>query len=192
MRRRILWLTFWMTFVFCLGHGTGCTLPIRLGAPCSRGPIAHESEPEQQMAQLEGMAKTSNAEQELASTSDPVPENPDLMYGPTAPFSETEPSLVGMDRSNWPRIIVGTADGTVTHGPIYFRDCPIRHEQRPIDNTWEESEKLRVALDRAMADHWSAANLVGGFANPPKFGFDLLTLPIEFVKTPVWTTQSTP
>ena len=192
MRRRIVWLTIWMTLVCWLGHGPGCTSSTRVEVDSDAEPIAVASTEDEGTIEGDAISESNEVVEPDVDTAEVHDETASAEYPITIPYNETEPSLIGMNRFDWPRSVVRPADGRTWHDAIYFRDSRIGIVARPVDHTMTESEKLKAALDGAKAANWSSDNLAGGFANPPKFGLDLLALPFSFVATPGWQKQSTP
>jgi len=182
MRRKILWVTFWMTMVYWLGQASGCTAAFWQKPSGSLAAVTTHPTNESTEAPPDHAA---------VATAPARAEEIDL-DGFQEQVDAIEPSLRGMDRSHWKPIKTSAAYGTVRHRPIYLLDCAIPEDDKPLDLDKPESQKLAAALAGAEASGWNRTNRSSALANPPKFGFDLLTLPIKFIMTPGWKEQYSP
>ena len=175
-----------MTVVYWLGQSFGCTAALWQKPSGTVAVVA--TQPTTQTAEVPTEAPADDA---VVTTVPPQDEKVG-MYESREQVDETEPSLRGIDRSHWEPIKTSAAYGTVRHHPIYLRDCRIPDDDQPIDLDQPEGEKLRAALAGAKASGWSRTNVKSTLANPPKFAFDVLTLPIKFIRTPGWEEQYSP
>ena len=109
---------------------------------------------------------------------------------PAEPVSDTEPSLLNLDRSNWGRVTYTPAEGTTRHTPIYFRDRNLRAEQEWTAGS-EHAEGTELIDEKALAQAFAGAE-AGGWTDatnvrdlvtqPVKFGLDLVFLPRSLVR----------
>lgn len=120
---------------------------------------------------------------------------------PTEPGSvEAEPSLEGLDRSNWERERIGPASGLVPHFPYYYK-------REFFDGIWSTTPDRPSPLYRqavsdrpsvlaATADPRDTIGLreIGDlFLAPTKFAMDTVTLPFRAATVdPPWEIQYSP
>ena len=110
----------------------------------------------------------------------------------SARSDKPEPSITSLDRSHWPRTPITPADGRVAHYPVYFDGIVLPRNEAPSGPFVDEADKLRASLDGAKAANWDRTNVLHMLIDPPKFGLDLLLLPVRVVATPTWKQQTTP
>jgi len=122
--------------------------------------------------------------------------------------SENSPSMVGLDRSSWPTMVVKASDGTTPHGLILFSDLSIQqsvHDPVKIDHSpfeldlsviklpaedfsrvYENAAEIEIQIMKAMqgpeAERWSRANGLHAVMQPVKAAMDLAALPYRYLK----------
>lgn len=238
MRRKVAWLSVWVTLVYWLGNAGGCTtsqpegmadqgsaprivLPDEPGAPADEpkpAAVASVDEPESKptvvAAADEPAPSTQPAPAEPVDTptvtdtqpepaaqpaivvdvdpTDPNEPAPPTEEAPPAPVNETEPSIVGLDRSHWPKITTGPDRGVTYHNPVYFRDVPTgRDDEQVLDHDMVES-RINAALSHSHSDWMKNDNPLDLVAQPVKFGLDLLFIPVNMFKAPLWARETSP
>jgi hypothetical protein len=208
MRRKILWITFGTTMAFWFGCAGG-----RGGGDDQNYKVLEEDRP---MLQPErgtggnggpgisffpaewrfGTLATALA-QETGATGEEA-EPTEMTTSTTqpavlAPVGDTEPSVVSLDRSNWPTIRVRPEDGRTWHGPVYFEDRPIGSDRRNIDRSQDPDQQLQAALSGAdRSQFYTRENLKHTFIQPLEFAKDLVLLPYRMVMQPPWELTHTP
>jgi len=120
-------------------------------------------------------------------------------------------SLRGIDRSHWPRTTVASVDSSTDQYPTYFHDLQIKRApttdthnlnglidlgviQLPANDFLRvnqqvmatESALLAALQNGASAGSWNAPNAKAFIAQPAKFAFDLISLPVNLVRYPIW------
>ncbi|MBI1338565.1 MAG: hypothetical protein GC164_16600 [Phycisphaera sp.] len=118
----------------------------------------------------------------------------------TAQTDAEGPSLVGVDRSHWDKTTVGPDDGVTHHHPVYFKDCPIQHDEidrLPIVQLDAPGSDPEAAYRDALSGEragWllDGKNILGAFTQPVKFGFDLGTWPVHAVIQHPYSDVTTP
>lgn len=100
------------------------------------------------------------------------------------------PSIVGIDRDNWPTRTVLAPAGNVEHyptytsglAPRYARDLPRQRGEFPTEDsaldTWTGRSRLPLATE--------------GLAAPFYAGFDILAAPVRFFMAPPWVVVNSP
>jgi hypothetical protein len=122
-----------------------------------------------------------------------------------APVSETQASLIGLDRSAWPHITVGPALALQEYYPTYFGDLWAAPAYEPVmvDGTWHQvpatqpgdqptwvyqevptTDQLVFALWGARAQDWSCANASDLGLQSADFFYDLGALPYRLIAQP--------
>lgn len=118
------------------------------------------------------------------------------------------PSLIGVDRSHWPKMTVVTVDGSSPHGILLFSDLsidmehvdPVDREHSAIDldlsemkipasnfsRVFENAAIVEVQILRAMrgpnSQKWSRSNSVHAMVQPVKAALDLVTVPYRYFR----------
>ncbi len=106
------------------------------------------------------------------------------------------PSISSLDRSHWPKIVIGPYDGTTQHHPYYFSDITSSKYSRTGNSpAGSESDETvtRDVLDGGQSGHHSSdENTFGLLFQPLKFGVDLLLLPLNSLLHPPLSSVTTP
>ena len=190
MPGKILWLTAFVTLAYWLGSITGCSAPgdnqnfkileedtpmfdtspdpDRPGAALAPAP---EGQQTAEAATTDDLPVTIEAAPVVAATEPQV----DTTHVKEA-VTETEPSVTGLDRSHWARIATGPDSAQMVAQPYYFEDLPLEE----IRSQGAETQPL----DCPDAVGWDKANLYSTFAQPVKFGLDLIMLPVHIFTDP--------
>jgi hypothetical protein len=112
--------------------------------------------------------------------------------GDAATAPPTGPSLNGLDRSHWPRIVVGPAVGVTVHNPVYFQDVLLEPDARPVTRAGDVPAQIDSALSGRKAHTWSARTGADLVVQPVKYGLDMLLLPVKAVLDLPWSDARTP
>jgi len=194
MTHKTRWISFWVTLAYWLGSAWGCA------NTASQDPLEVLLE---ETSHQEQVAQDHVLEEAAPSPQTHLPEDADILKA--LPISETVPSLRGLDRSKWPRIVVGPASGSTPHSPILFQDLPadlgtpkdIEPHYAELDlevvrlpaedfsrvnkNATVGRSQLLDALGDAQAQNWSAQNGTHLLLQPLKVSLDLLTAPFHSI-----------
>lgn len=194
MGHKARWISFWVTLVYWLGSAWGCAntanqepIQVLLDEHPHEGQIAQDNT-------LEGTAQN--------AAPPPETRQPKAVHtSTTPPASDTTRSIRSLDRSKWPSMVVGPADGSTPHGLILFKDLPadlgiskgvqshyaeldLEVVKLPADDFSRVNENATVsqsqileALGDAQAQNWSAQNGSHLVLQPIKVSLDLLTAP---------------
>jgi hypothetical protein len=109
------------------------------------------------------------------------------------PDAAPAPPLSPLDRSRWPVIVVGPADGHAHHGPVYFADLGDPIAGAALPQTRDTETRLAAALQGGKnVGLLDGDNLFHLAADPLKFGFDLATLPVALIVHPPCLTDTSP
>jgi hypothetical protein len=129
----------------------------------------------------------------------------DIAGGSIGPVSETQPSLVGLDRSAWPRVTVGPEIALQDYYPTYFRDSWSVPADEPVmvDGVWHEvpatqigaeptwvyqpvgtPDQIVYALWGARAQNWSGANAADLGAETAGVYYNFALLPWRMTMQP--------
>ena len=167
MRRRVLWLLFWMTIAFWAGCSS------------SYGPRGGESYRTQK-------------------PSDPVEYEsyPSRLPDVALDASAGAPSLTGIDRGNWTRLVLSYDGGGVAHNPIYFTyddQRLVSDRPSPLLPAHVDADAMGLDIRVAHALHGADWKLTLGDLGdmalaPAKAGFDLGVWPVSAVIQPPWET----
>lgn len=178
MRRKVLWLTFWVTMTFWLGHAWGCAARTRVqeGRWAGRGPAVDvptvaENQPTSLGPAAEGAVPRS---------------------GPTA-TAGPEGGMAAADlprQDLWPEMVIGPASGVTRHWPVYFQDWEWRRPEAGASSQLM-AEQLTAAMEAAQADG-AADRAADAVVQAGKFALDLGTLPLKILIEPPWTREVTP
>ena len=106
---------------------------------------------------------------------------------------DTQPSVIGFDRSSWPKVVVGPDSGSVGHYPTYFKDPKpefVRHREK-LPTT--ESDRLNWPLRDERAESFAGKNKwTEFFLQPGKAFLDLVESPYHVYQAVPWTDVNTP
>ena len=106
------------------------------------------------------------------------------------------PSISNLDRSHWPKIVIGPYDGTTQHHPYYFSDITsFKYSRAGNSPVGAESDKTitgDVLEGSQLGHHSSDENTWGLLFQPLKFGADLLLLPLNSLLHPPLSSVTTP
>jgi len=184
MRHKVKWLFVWICVVLWLGNIFGCASrgnEQNYKATQPEHPSNIDRYRSHQMTQPDGTVF-------VADEVEPVP----AVAAPAA-SEETVPSLIGSDRSRWPKIQIGPDRGTTAHNPYYYTDYPADRPEPMIDFNDPYEVQLEAALagskNHGLFDGHHAFQLL---SQPSKFALDTILLPVRMVITPPWTTVTTP
>jgi len=190
MRHKILWITFWTILAYWLGNGFGCAaggqeenykilndepVPARTEDKFSTGP---------QTMMLGTLVIAANEDQAQPAEQSAAAGGVQLATG--------ESSLQGLDRSHWPKIVTGPADGRTVHGQIYWRDVQIGPSPTAMSVEQDPEAQLAATLEGADAHHLSRQNVATLFVQPLKFCVDSILLPIRVFTHPPTKKITTP
>lgn len=106
--------------------------------------------------------------------------------------AETGPSITSLDRSSWKKIKVGVVVGQTTHNPIYYKDCPADRAGARIDFSQSIDDQLAASLDGAGSKQWDKHHSWQVVAQPLKYAFDTIVLPVRVVMQHPWTKIKSP
>ena len=208
MTYKARWISFWVTLAYWLGSAWGCA------NTANQDPIQALLDEHPHQKQVEGnmledaapQTETPQPEEATQQATAPSPQanQPEETHSIKAsPISETAPSLRSLDRSKWPRIVVGPAQGSAPHGPILFQDLPadlgvvqdvqphyaeldLEMVKLPAEDFSRVSENATVsqsqileALGDSQAQNWSAQNATHLLLQPIKVSLDLLAAPFH-------------
>jgi len=197
MRRKIFWITLWVTMALWFGN-----LWADIGDPVGPADTADVSAAAESPNDAPSPAAPDPAETE--------PTAPAVVEEPTAPAAVEEPIVeveavadeapqatdvaevvaalppIAWDRSNWPVTIFRPASGATVHHPVYFADFP------PAARIEDSPTRLLAALGDAKADVYGMANTADLVIQPAKFCGDLVLLPINAAITWPWKPTTTP
>ena len=192
MGQKVRWISFWVTLTYWLGSAWGCANtfvhdPIQTAMETP----PHEEQAAQDDASQDGaqpialLPESPQPEEERAQQETPQPERREAENTRAViatPVSETARSVRTLDRSKWPRMVIGPADGATPHGPLLFEDVPVETETNqddephyaeldletvrlPAEDFSRVSENASVgqsqileALGDGQAQNWSAQN----------------------------------
>lgn len=165
MRRKILWITFWLTMTLWLGQAWAQSAEPR-EAPNT--PAAAQ--------QHDDAARLPEPSVTAIRTADP-PSDPHTL----------------IDRSGWPVLTVGPADGTTTHPQAWLATkTPTTPRLARLDGAFD-LPTLDSALGNAKPAGYSPANLGACALDGAKAAVYLLLLPVRaFTIEPFWQAQTTP
>lgn len=108
---------------------------------------------------------------------------------PTGGRSEPVLPLAFEDRSQWEVVEIGPVDGRTAHRPVYFRDASIEASRVHPANVEAAFEQY---VDDGPGTVLTADNAAAILVQPLKAAWDLVTLPVQAVLTPPWSTVYTP
>ncbi|MCX5658957.1 MAG: hypothetical protein NTW19_04455 [Planctomycetota bacterium] len=117
---------------------------------------------------------------------------------PVAPPPGVPPSLVGLQRAGWPRVVVTPENGRTQHNPVYFVDAKSWADQFSTATDKQTTEQqLTAALDHSSSKTYGdvttgKGNTVDLLLQPFKFAYDLVTLPVNAVIEPPLKRVETP
>ena len=206
MTYKARWISFWVTLAYWLGSAGGCANTENqntIQAILDEHPhqkqvednVLEEGAPEPETPQPEAALK-------VAPESETNPPKAAQTIKPS-PISETAPSLRGLDRSKWPRIVVGPAQGSTPHGLILFKDLPadlgtpkdvephyaelnLEVVKLPAEdfsrvnaNATVSQSQILEALGDTQPQNWSAQNGAHLLLQPLKVSLDLLAAPFH-------------
>ena len=189
MPGKILWLTAFVTLAYWLGSITGCSAPgenqnfkiLEEDTPLfdtspdpDRPGAAEAPAPEERQTAEAATTDELPVTVEAAPVAAAVPEADATDV--TEAVLETEPSITSLDRSQWARIATGPDIAQIAAQPHYFEDWPLEE----IRSQQAEPQPL----DYPDAAGWDSANLYSTFAQPVKFGLDLVMLPVRICTDP--------
>ena len=168
MRRRILWLLFWMTLAFW----AGCT--------ARYGPSAEENQPVDPVEPVDA----------------PLVREVQTLTAPGAGLGVdyATPSVTGIERKNWPRITVTHPHGETKHNPTYFEYDSVRiTRDRPsplmpahiTTDVWGMDARVSHAL-RGPDFELQLSDIGDMGLAPVKAGFDTVAAPVNMVVQPPW------
>jgi hypothetical protein len=106
-----------------------------------------------------------------------------------------QPSLEGLDRSDWPKVTFTVPVGRTMHHPAYFDSLPepqTPNAEAVIAPTPTDMAPRMGALAGHHAAGWSGHNAARLAVEPARFGWDLITWPVAAIKTPPWQRVATP
>jgi len=86
-----------------------------------------------------------------------------------------------LDRSHWPKIATGPADGRTTHFPRYYRDFPLHHQEMTPRREAALMARVDAALHTDTPGHYDRTNLAALLGQPVKFGLDTVLLPFRAI-----------
>ncbi len=218
-RKKILWITFWMTMVYWLGGAIGCATDgtdenykiledndTKLNSePYSDATDADLTNTDMVDSGMPGAdTDMDTAAPDTSNVVAPTPpsapgalavDNTPQTVEPVGESISTPPpaSLTnGMDRSHWNVIHVGPIAGQSAHFPTYARDMNITHDtQRPLA-TMGFGERIESALDGDRPAGYDATNTWATIAQPGKFVVDSLLFPIHVIMDHPFKTTTSP
>lgn len=94
--------------------------------------------------------------------------------------AQTEPSVLGHDRSNWPTIVVHPASGRVRHAPAYLGGRGQTALQNVDPAALTDEERIRLAFGPL----YEGSALAAAFWEPVQFAGQIATLPLSVVTQP--------
>lgn len=150
MRRKVAWLTLWMTLAFWYG--------------CAQKQIADLPPDYRDLV---------------------IVEDPDVSI---LGVPDPSPSITGLER-NWEPIVVAPAPGYVLHSPAYLAT---EIEPRAVltrDGGIDAVARNVTQDDSFRFNYRTYRDLIG---DPLEFGYDMVTLPLDLVRRPPWTTTYSP
>jgi hypothetical protein len=183
MRRKVMVLFIWTTMTFWFG---GCAGDLR--QPQAQPTDPHET------------SSADAAKEAVLPPPAPAPLKPPIapMPDPSAPIpatlvtADSQPSLHGIDRSHWDKLVIGAEPGYVPHHPAYFTNenffgYTILGELRPsplyVDQPIELSAAASTRLDQPGFPPSATWDLL---LAPLKVGYDVVLLPYNvFVHPPM-------
>ncbi len=124
---------------------------------------------------------------------EPVPVEEDIEVlevpqAPAPPMDPGAPSVTGQDRSAWPKVKVGPADGTTYHEPLYFSECPISHKYATV----VDGDSAPASLDGWRPAHYDATNTLNLLVQPMKIGADMVLSPWYLIQQHPWSEVTSP
>lgn len=194
MSRKIAWLTVYLTLVYWLGSAFGCATT---GEEQNYKIIEERRDMFDTQPHPEGspssIGASSRVDAPQPTTADAAAISSSVVAGGEPMVSDTAPSLTGVDRSNWRRIQVGPSDGTTWHWHTYFSDLQIEPTHPRVDFSAPVEEQMAAAVSGSEASWMADDNALALVAQPAKFAWDLLTLPVDMlILQPVWEKTGTP
>lgn len=205
MRRKIFWITMWVTMMLWLGQAWAQNNPARetTGEASQDAETARTTEIDpfkideashpaptdftgqaatqavsQNIADERAMRTTTNAIPTRMSTHSPVP--------PSDPRSL-------IDRSGWPELVITPADGRTMHGQAWLRTKAPTAGQLPTLGPAFTMVTLEQSLEGASPGGYNLANLRAGTFDVGQTAVYLVLLPLRAVTIePFWESQTTP
>lgn len=106
----------------------------------------------------------------------------------TPASSAMAPPRQTFSRAHWTPVTFSAAEGRTTHGPIYFADAvkPVEPSILDIQNM---DKRLSASLVGANYELFTKQHAMELVAEPVRFGFDIVVLPVNLVRQPPWAWQ---
>lgn len=109
-----------------------------------------------------------------------------------ASHRDGEPSLGGLDRTHWPHVGFGPANGRTIHNPIYFGRVNRGDDQIDVLMAPPGRWRFDEAVHGSRPDNLGAQNLLEAVVAPVRFGANLALLPVAALRQPPLALTTTP
>lgn len=102
--------------------------------------------------------------------------------------------VAGLDRANWPTLVVRPLDGSVRHHPVYLsndsggRSWVLRDRRKsPLGRRLGDLEGEGLSAVTVASSSYNPNEIMNMGTETVKLGLDILALPINMIVTPPWT-----